>query len=52
MIKDIVPGDILYDDVVVLGLVCLDKKNIANRNYYILNNISLKLPRTATKTSS
>ena len=38
MIKDIVPGDILYDDVVVLGLVCLDKRNIANRNYYILNN--------------
>ena len=37
-IKDIIPGEVLYDDVVVLGIVCIDINNISDKNFYILNN--------------
>ena len=38
MIKNIIPGDILYDNVTVLGSVCIDINNINNTDFYILNN--------------
>lgn len=37
MIKDIIPGELLYDDTMVLGVVCMDVSNIDNTNYYVLN---------------
>lgn len=37
-IKDIIPGEILYDDVIVMGIVYIDINNITDKNFYILNN--------------
>lgn len=40
-IKDIIPGEVLYDDVIVLGIVCIDINNISDKNFYILNNSAI-----------